>query len=528
MKKTLTINISGSIFHIDDDAFDKLQAYLRTLNAHYGSSEEGREIIVDIEARISEIFQEKLSTKDQVVNVDMIEKTISIMGKPEEIFAIDEDNIENEPNKTNNTTHTTDRKKRRLFRDPDHRVLGGVASGLAAYVGIDVVVIRLLFALFFFLGYGFSFLLYVILWIAVPKAVTTTQKLEMKGKKVNISNIEETIKDEYKEVKESFEKIRDKNGPQVRDGFDRIIDFLGTTLRLILKVIIIFLGIGFVFAGFVTLISFIGSMIFVNSFFGPFSDFHFPGAVLPHMFLDGSSITLFTIGVIVVIGIPLLLLIFAGLKLLFNFNTNNRIIGFSALALWILGIILLISLSFSQIKGYMQSSTRYTENIEVQPIQADTLYLKTTDNIDFNWHDGHISLDNIKIIVKNNQEIIIGEPTLDIEESNTDRFEIKLKKKSRGRSNEQANENAEKIEYHWNQTDSVIVFNQFFTLPTGSKWRNQKLHITVKVPEGKVIYLDKSMKKIIHDIDNVSNTWDYDMLDKKWIMNEDGLRRVRN
>ncbi|PCH68891.1 MAG: hypothetical protein COC06_08640 [Bacteroidales bacterium] len=526
MKKTLTINISGSIFHIDEDAFDKLQAYLRTINSHYGSSEEGREIIIDIEARISEIFQEKLSTKDQVVNIDMIEKTIAIMGKPEEIFAIDEDSIEDESNQEHHTTHTARKKKRRLFRDPDHRVLGGVASGLAAYFGIDVVVIRLLFALFFFLGYGFSFLLYVILWIAVPKAVTTTQKLEMKGKKVNISNIEETIKDEYKEVKESFEKIRDKNGPHVRDGFDRVIDFLGTALRLVLKVVIILLGIGFVFAGFVTLISFIGSMIFANSFFGPFSDFHFPGTVLPHMFLDGSSITLFTIGIIVVVGIPLLLLIFAGLKLLFNFKTNNKIIGFSALAFWLLGIILLISLSFSQIKGYMQSSTRYSENIALQTTKTDTIYLKTTDNIDFDWHDGHVGLDNIKIIIKDDEEIVVGEPTLDIEKSFTDKFEIKLKKRARGRTNEQAGDNAENIEYKWVQTDSLIVFNQFFTLPAHSKWRNQKLHITVKVPEGKVAFLDKSMRKIIHDIDNVNNTWDYDMIDRMWIMKNEGLSPI--
>jgi len=526
MKKTLTINISGSIFHIDEDAFDKLQTYLRTINTHYGASEEGREIITDIEARISEIFQEKLSTKDQVVNVEMVEKTIDTMGKPEEIFAIDEDSVQNETNQENDTKHTSEKKKRRLFRDPDHRVLGGAASGLAAYFGIDVVVIRLLFALFFFLGYGFSFLLYVILWIAVPKAVTTTQKLEMKGKKVNISNIEETIKDEYKEVKESFEKIRDKNEPHVRDGFDRVIDFLGIILRLVLKIIIIMLGIGFVFAGFVTLISFIGSMIFANSFFSPFSDFHFSGTILPHMFLDGNSITLFTIGIIVVVGIPLLLLIFAGLKLLFNFRTNNKIIGFSALAIWLLGIILLISLSFSQIKGYMQSSTRYSENINLQPTKTDTLYLKTTDNIDFDWHNGHIGLDNIKIIIKNDEEIVVGEPTLDIEKSFTDKFEIKLKKRARGRTREQAGDNAENIEYKWMQTDSLIVFNQFFTLPADSKWRNQKLHITVKVPEGKVVFIDKSMRKIIHDIDNVNNTWDYDMIDRMWIMKNEGLSPI--
>ena len=521
MKKTLTINISGSIFHIDEDAYDQLQSYLRTISSHYGSSEEGREIITDIEARIAEIFQEKLSTKDQVVNTEMVDETITIMGKPEEIFATDEENTEEESTEAGPVT--TGKKKRRLYRDPDHRVLGGVASGLAAYFGIDVVVIRLLFAIFFFLGYGFSLPLYVILWIAVPKAVTTTQKLEMKGKKVNISNIEESIKDEYKEVKESFEKIRDKNEPHVRDGFDRVIDFLGTALRLILKVVIILLGIGFVFAGFVSLLSFIGSMIFANSFFGPLSDFHFPGSTFPHLFLDGASITLFTVGIIIVIGIPLMLLIFAGLKLLFNFKTNNKIIGFSALAAWLLGIILLVSLSFSQIKGYMHSSTRHSENHTVKTFNNDTLYLRSVDNVDFNFYDEHLSLDQIKVIVNNDQEIMVGKPSLDIEKSYTDKFEIKLRKKSRGKTTDKAIDNAESIEYGWIQKDSLITFDQFFTLPTDSKWRNQKLHVTIKVPEGKVIYLDDSMGKIIHDIENTTDTWDYDMLDLKWIMTKDGL-----
>ena len=523
MKKTLTINISGSIFHIDEDAFEKLQAYLRTINAHYGTSEEGREIIIDIEARISEIFQEKLGSKDQVVTVEMVEEVITIMGKPEEIFATDDDTIDEE---TTGAEAVSGKRKRRLYRDPDHRVLGGVASGLAAYFGIDVVFIRLLFVLLFIFGYGFALLVYIILWIVVPKALTTTQKLEMKGKKVNISNIEESIKDEYKEVKENFEKMRDKSGPQVRDGFDRVIDFLGSALRLLLKVVIILLGIGFIFAGFVSLISFIGSMIFAHSFFGPFADFHFPGTLFPKVFLDGASITLFTIGILIVVGIPLLLLIFAGIKLLFNFKTNNKVIGFSALAAWLGGIILLIILSFSQVKGYMHSSTRYSETFDLPAFQNDTLYLKCIDNVDYDWHEKNIDFDRIKIIVKDDEEMIIGEPTLDIERSYSDNFEVKLRKKARGRTQDRAVENAEGIRYSWNQNDSLVIFDEYFTLDEDSKWRNQRLHITVKVPEGKVVYLDDSMGKIIHDIDNVSNTWDFDMLDKKWIMKKEGLSLV--
>jgi len=521
MKKTLAINISGNIFHIDEDAFENLQNYLRTINAHYGAGEEGREIIADIEARISEIFQEKLSSKDQVVNLEMVEKVISIMGKPEEIFATDEEE------QNNSAQSVTVKKKRRLYRDPDHRVFGGVSSGLSAYFGIDVVVIRLLFVLFLFVSAGFVFLLYIILWIVVPKAITTTQKLEMKGKKVNISNIEETIKDEYKEVKDSFDKIRDKNAPHVKDGFDRVIDFLGSALRLLLKVVIILLGIGFVIAGFVSLIGFIGSMIFAHTFFSPFADINFTGSILPKVFIDTTSITLFTISTIIVIGIPLLLLIFAGVKLLFRFKTNNKIIGLTALGVWLAGIVLLITLSFSQVKAYMYGSTRHSENYTLKTFNNDTLYLKSANNIDFSYEDENIDLDRIKIIKQDDKEMIIGEPTLDIERSHSDHFEIKVRKKSRGRTHEKAIENAQNIIYKWTQKDSLVLFNQFFTLPENSKWRNQHLHITIKVPNGKVVYLDDSMEKIIHDIDNITNTWDYDMLGEKWIMTKEGLSRIK-
>lgn len=202
MKKTFTINISGSIFHIDEDAYEKLQIYLRSINAHYGASEEGREIVADIESRISEIFNDKLSSRDQVVTETMIDEVITIMGKPEEIFETDSDEDDVTPGAKKA------RRRRRLFRDPDHRVFGGVASGISAYFGIDVVVIRLIFVLLFIFGVGSSLILYVILWIVVPKATTTAQKLEMKGERVNISNIEKSIKDEYQEVKQNFDNMR--------------------------------------------------------------------------------------------------------------------------------------------------------------------------------------------------------------------------------------------------------------------------------------------------------------------------------
>lgn len=521
MKKTFTINISGSIFHIDEDAYEKLQVYLRSINAHYGSNEEGREIIADIEARISEIFNEKLSSKDQVVTEAMIDEVVTIMGKPEEIFEIDND----EEDIVTDTKKS--RRRRRLFRDPDHRVFGGVASGISAYFGIDVVVIRLIFVILFFLGYGFSFLLYVILWIVVPKANTTAQKLEMKGERVNISNIEKSIKDEYQEVKDNFDNMREKRGPQVKDGFDKGVDFAGSALRLVLKIFLIVLGLGLIIAGFISLLTFLGSVIFTTTMIGPFSGLDLPGLMVPEMFFTGMGIKLFSLGLILVMGIPAIMIMFVGIKLLVKFKTNNKVIGLTALALWLAGIILIISVGLTQAKSYISSGTTHGDTEVLDDFGTNTLYLRAEKNIDFDWRDA-ADIDGVKVIVQDDEKLVLGEPTLDIEKSNSDNFELILKRKSRGRTHGDAVENAEEIKYSWKQVDSLMIFDEYFTLPVGDKWRNQKLQIILKVPEGKAVFLDKSVDDIIHDIENVSNTWDGDMLGKKWVMKQEGLTLYRD
>ena len=521
MKKTFTINISGSIFHIDEDAYEKLQVYLRSISAHFGASDEGREIIADIELRISEIFNEKLSSKDQVVTETMIDEVITIMGKLEEIFETDsdEDEIITETKQTY--------RRRRLFRDPDHRVFGGVASGLSAYFGIEVVVLRLIFVLLFFLGYGFSLLLYIILWIVVPRANTTAQKLEMKGERVNISNIEKSIKDEYQEVKENFDNMREKRGPQVKDGFDKGVDFAGSALRLVLKIVLIILGLGLIIAGFVSLLTFLGSVIFTTTMIGPFSGMDLPGMMVPEMFFTGMGIKLFSLGLIIVIGIPLVMLMFVGIKLLVKFKTNNKAIGLTAFALWLGGLILLISVGLSQAKSYISSGTSHSDTEILNNFDSNTLYLRAEKNIDFDWRDA-ADIDGVKVIVQDDEKLVLGEPTLDIERSQSGNFELILKRKSRGRTHGDAVENAEEIKYSWKQIDSLMIFDEYFTLPVGDKWRNQKLQIILKVPEGKAVYLDKSVDDIIHDIENVSNTWDGDMIGKKWVMKQDGLTLYRD
>src|SRR5665647_1485244 len=166
MKKTLTINLSGSVFHIDDDAYEKLSAYLNKINRHFGNDADAKEIVEDIEARISEIFSEKIKNGAEVINIDHVEEIIVIMGTPEAIS-----NEEEEKEKVSEKRTFRIRGKR-LYRDPENRVLGGVCSGLGAYFSVDPVLIRILFVLVFFFPIGSSVLIYLILWIVVPKAAS--------------------------------------------------------------------------------------------------------------------------------------------------------------------------------------------------------------------------------------------------------------------------------------------------------------------------------------------------------------------
>jgi len=201
MKKTFTINLSGSIFYIEEDAYEVLQKYLVTIKKHFGTSEEGKEITADIEARIAEIFSGKSPCDKNVITLDCVNEVIEIMGTPQN-FA--EEEGEEEP-----LTGQKKRKKR-LYRDPEEKVLSGVCGGLAAYFDMDPVIVRIIFVVLAFITTGAAVLAYLILWIVVPKAVTTAQRLEMRGEPVTVKNIEKFIKDEVSSVKESYHKFRKK------------------------------------------------------------------------------------------------------------------------------------------------------------------------------------------------------------------------------------------------------------------------------------------------------------------------------
>lgn len=197
MKRAISINLGGIVFNIDDDAYRELQAYLTKIESCFSDREESKEIMNDIEVRIAELFNEKITDYKKVITSKDVNEIIDVMGKPEQIGETEKESTHEQRERFGPTGY------RRMYRDPDNRILGGVCSGMSAYWQIDPIILRILF-LIAFLGFGTGLIIYIILWIVLPEAKTKAQKLEMMGEKVNVSNIGNAFKEEFNNVKKNM------------------------------------------------------------------------------------------------------------------------------------------------------------------------------------------------------------------------------------------------------------------------------------------------------------------------------------
>jgi phage shock protein PspC (stress-responsive transcriptional regulator) len=200
MKTTITINLGGIVFHIDDDAYEMLHTYLIAIEKQFTSDEERQEVMSDIEARLSELFTETLNEKRDVIMKDDVSKVIEIMGEPEDFSDDEANNGSSKSSKKSKRKNMGNRNSKKMYRDPDNRILGGVCSGLSAYFNLDPIVFRIIFILIS-LGMGSGLIIYIILWLVIPEASTTAQKLEMRGEPITIENIKKAVREEFENVK---------------------------------------------------------------------------------------------------------------------------------------------------------------------------------------------------------------------------------------------------------------------------------------------------------------------------------------
>jgi len=522
MKKTFTINISGSIFHIDEDAYEKLQNYLQMLNRHFGASEEGKEILQDIEARIAELFNEKMKDGGDVIIDPWVDEVISRMGTPEDFMEDGEGEAETA------APAASTRVKRRMYRDPDRRVLGGVCGGMGAYFNIDPVILRIVFFVLFFVIGPFNFVLYLMLWIAVPKARTTAQRLEMKGEEATVSSIEKSIKEEVKDVKASYQRFKNPGAYEKgKEGMSRFGELAYNVFRAFLKIVVVVVGALLVLIGFFGLLSFVSTMLIGHSLLsglpsvmGWSPDFQMSG-VFNH-FVSPGAIAISVIAIVLLAAIPLMAILFIGTKMIFRYKTNNKVIGLASVGVWLLALVTLIVVSVGQVDNFSKKASE-TTSTEIGCPNCNTLVLGLGDDLYRNYTNYEIDLNRMKMIKVDGDDMLLGDPHLDIEKSSGNQFLVVLKKKARGKNQNEAKQNAGAIVYNFQQKDSLITFDPYYTLGENDQWRNQEVDIVVKIPVGKSVYLDKNLVQIIYDIENVNNTWDGDMGGKYWTMTEDGL-----
>ncbi|MCX6351574.1 MAG: PspC domain-containing protein [Bacteroidetes bacterium] len=512
MNKVIAVNIGGVVFNVDEQAYDMLKNYLDSIRGHFSGTDGNHEIISDIESRIAEMLQEKLTPGKQSISKDDVETVIKIMGMPKD-FA-DADGGSQQENKSYSHTEYGGYRSgsRRLFRDGESKVLGGVCSGIANYFGgIDPVWIRLFFVVIFF-TFGSGLLIYVILWIIIPKAKTTSEKLEMRGEPINLHNIQKNVEEEFDNLKKNINDFKtsgrqEKFKREAHDVADSFVDFLTILAKAFAKFFAaIAIGVGFaLLLAFILYISGYAS----NTFF------------IGHLFDDYKTRMLAISAMCLVVGIPLLMLIIKGFQTLFNFKNRSKLIGRVGGVLWFGGVIMLMALGLLLYRNNKTSvSTRTT--LELKPIKSDTLYISATkeegDEEDwsnsFHWRnkDFHFNTDDI-----------LNNVQLDIRQSDGNEIELDKLTYARGGTILDASKNTSLVEYNFTQKDSLITFDRYCSITKNTSWKLQRVKLILYIPVGKTIFLSPSLENFIYDIKNVNNEYDTDMLGHHWLMTKRGL-----
>jgi phage shock protein PspC (stress-responsive transcriptional regulator) len=493
MNKTVNINLAGTFFHIDEDAYQKLQRYLEAIKRSFTDSQGRNEIIADIETRIAELFNERVENDKQVVSIKEVDEVITIMGQPED-YIVDEEIFEDEPKQSYKSSRTDTTRK--LYRDTENAYIGGVSSGLSHYFGIEPLWIRLIWVLLFF-GAGTGILVYILLWILMPAAETTSEKLAMSGKPVNITNIEEKVKEGFSNVKESLDGVADRISNADYDGVSNKVkhksrsffDALGNVIMFFFKIFAKFIGIILIIVGATTLISLIVSLLSV----GVVDIFNFDGIDMAHTFYS-SNLPIWVVSLLVLfaVGIPFFFIFILGLKILVdNLKSLGKTANFTLFGLWLASIVTLAIFAAREVAEFSREG-EFTNTIELNIKANDTLFVEMVNNEKYasnNYRNNDFDI----VFDDNNKKQIYSSDVRFLVKSTKDSIAyMEIVKDARGRTYQDARDRAEEIDYNFDYSDGKLKLDNYFLTDADNKFRDQDVTITVFMPEGSVIYSDKS------------------------------------
>ncbi|MBT7242983.1 MAG: PspC domain-containing protein [Flavobacteriaceae bacterium] len=490
MNKTVNINLAGTFFHIDEDAFAKLTRYLDAIRRSFSDLNGQEEIIKDIEARISELFSEKINNTSQVITIKELDEVIAVMGQPED-YMVDEEIFDDASSDQKNQTRNQSFYKQ-LFRDTDNKFIAGVSSGLGHYFSVDAIWIRLAWIAMVLLGFGAPILVYIVLWVLIPEALTTSEKLKMNREPVNISNIEKKIKEELKNASDKIKEVDyDKYKDNAQKGVNTFFSTIGKIFAGIFSVFCKFFGILLIILSLSTIIGLIVGLFTTGTFgfvLGDNEVFDYASIVLVASF----PFWLIVLLVFLIVGIPAFALFILGLKLII---TNLKSIGMTAkiilFVLWIFSIIGLSILGVKQATEQAYDGDYITEN-SISIKTTDTLKIEMLSNNRYEYDASRSGSFYLKYDIHGNKIIYSSNIRLIVRSTNDSVAKVFLEHKAEGSSFDNAKERAEAIDYQYTFKNNTLTLNSYFTTDIANKYRGQEVEVVLYLPLGTVLFADNN------------------------------------
>jgi phage shock protein PspC (stress-responsive transcriptional regulator) len=491
MRRVETVSINGVVFSITDDACRNLSNYLDVLYKHFEYEKDGNEIIADIEARIAELFAGRAGGISQVITGKDVLNVIKTLGAPEDIIDSDSSSSDNLPPLPPRNSRTKQTAKR-LYRNPDQSVLGGVCSGIASWLDISVIIVRLIFIVCLLL-YGITIFVYFLLWIIIPMAKTTAQKLEMQGQPINISNIEKSIKS------------------NMSSSSDRYTDETNRTPRIIWNIIRVGLGIILCLIGVSLALSFCSLLLLHDIIFEwrifPFNRF-FP------FFISHSSYNVITVSAILFMILTVAACIYWGIKAITGTKVKSPYIHVILLIIWLITIPVAMTTFIRDVGNFIRFDNKSIQHININP--CDTIYLNMKPSefeIPYNLFNEY----------DDKNRCYYGKPNMYIHKSSGNNT-LKITKTSRSRNNHLELKYLDDIGYDIEVENSQITISPYFPIDNFIDWKSQRLEIILYISENTVVIVDGSLCN--SDIIVTPRQSGHDGNNCKWIMTHEGIKAL--
>src|SRR5690606_31542061 len=363
MNRTIIININGIVFHIEEDAYDVLRSYMIEVKKHFGNTIDSHEIVGDIENRIAEMFNDRIvQGKKEVITMQDVNDVIAQMGRVSD-FETDGP-AEEGYTAQEGYDFPPASGERKLMRDPDDKVFGGVCSGLGHYFAIEARWVRLILVLLFVFG-GTGLLLYVILWIVMPLARTRADRMAMRGEAPNLQNFKRSFQEEMEGLRSNFTGAEEG----IKRGLNSAGNFLMRVFVVFVKVIGVLVIVGLCGGLVVLVVAIIASF----GFFGADAEM----AMFPLNVVQPDYRTPMLVSALVVAVIPFIALVALIIRILFNRSAMGQYTGFTLLIVWLIAVGFTVVYATRTLNDFREESTV----VEEQPLEPYPVFHLTRNDM---------------------------------------------------------------------------------------------------------------------------------------------------